>query len=165
MSDEIKRKRGRPAKDKGTAIAPNMTLVAKEGELILNIKPKKGRPPKAYNRKSANTTFRVTDDVLQKAEHLAARGLTYAQIANYFGVSYQTMLNIRKADEMLNLAIEKGKSHGIEQVAGTLYEKAIAGDTIAAIFYLKAIAGWRETSNVALAATVHMTFDKADASA
>ena len=165
MSDEIKRKRGRPKKDKGTAVAPNMMLVAKEGELILNIKPRKGRPPKCYTRKAPNTTFKVTDDVLQKAERLAARGLTYGQIAYYFGVSAEQLLLIRKADEMLNLAIEKGKSHGIEQVAGTLYEKALAGDTIAAIFYLKAIAGWRETSNVALAATVHMTFDKQDKSA
>ena len=165
MSDDIKRKRGRPSKNKGLVISPTVTLVAKEGELLLNIKPKKGRPPKSFVRKAPNTTFKVTDETLVKAEQLASRGLTYTQIAYYFGISAPQLSIIRKDDEMLNLAIERGKAHGIEKVSGVLFEKAMAGDTIAAIFYLKCIAGWRETSNVAIAASMHVTFDKQDASA
>lgn len=164
MSNEPK-KRGRPKKNNVTVLSPTVSLVAKEGELLLNLKPKVGRPPKSYIRKAPNTTFKVTDETLVKAEELARRGLTYTQIAYYFGISAPQLSILRKDDEMLNLAIERGKSHGIEKVAGTLYEKALAGDTIAAIFYLKCIAQWRETSNVAIAASMHVTFDKADASA
>src|SRR5699024_1231059 len=42
----------------------------------------------------------------------------------------------------------KGKNRAIASVGDTLLKKALDGDTISQIFYLKSQAGWRETSEV-----------------
>ena len=77
-------------------------------------------------------------------ERMAAQGMTVGQIAALLGVS-RGELRTRKAmaDQLMD-AVERGKSIGIGKVSEKLLEQAAGGNTIAAIFYLKAVAGWRE---------------------
>ena len=87
---------------------------------------KKGRP-----------SFEVTDEVIAKAEKLAAQGLTLEQIALTLGICYQTLNEKRKEFSDFSEAIKRGQAKGIAQVTNKLYGKAIEGDNTAMIFYLK----------------------------
>jgi len=82
-----------------------------------------------------------TEFDLKKVEELASKGLTQNQIAEYFGVAPATISNHKKF-EAFAASLSKGKSKGIAKVANSLFEKATNGDTAAAIFFLRAKAGW-----------------------
>ena len=89
-------------------------------------------------------TYKITPEVLEKAEAAAARGLTSEQIAECLGISKATLQRRNKDSEPFADAIKKGRAEGIRQVANSLFEQAIAGNTAAAIFFLKTRAGWSE---------------------
>ena len=85
----------------------------------------------------------------QKAEvETLAAVLNTEQIADYFGVSRRTFLNIRNRDPEVDALYKKGKARAIGVIAQSLIQKARAGDTACMIFYLKTQAGWRETAPV-----------------
>ena len=86
---------------------------------------------------------KITID-LERVQYLASRGLTFEEIAHNLGIGVSTLNRRREELEELNDAIKKGRSIGTETIANALFEKAIAGDTTAMIFYLKARAGWKE---------------------
>jgi hypothetical protein len=52
----------------------------------------------------------------------------------------------KKKNELIEFmeAIEKGKASGIGRVANKLFDLAMEGNVTAAIFFLKARAGWRD---------------------
>lgn len=77
-------------------------------------------------------------------ERMAAQGMTVGQIAALLGVSRSELRNRKAMADQLEDAVERGKSIGIGKVSEKLLEQAAGGNTIAAIFYLKAVAGWRE---------------------
>jgi len=77
-------------------------------------------------------------------ERMAAQGMTVGQIAALLGVSRSELRNRKAMADQLADAVERGKSIGIGKVSEKLLEQAAGGNTIAAIFYLKAVAGWRE---------------------
>ena len=77
-------------------------------------------------------------------ERMAAQGMTVGQIAALLGVSRSELRNRKAMADQLADAVERGKSIGIGKVSEKLFEQAAGGNTIAAIFYLKAVAGWRE---------------------
>lgn len=81
---------------------------------------------------------------IAQAETLASRGLTLEQIAAALGISTDTLGRRRKTDKALEHAILSGQAKGIAKVANALYEQAMGGNTTAAIFYLKARAGWTD---------------------
>lgn len=98
-------------------------------------------------RKGANLgrkPLHITEQMIKDAEVLSGRGLTYAQIAHYFGIHETTFY--RKIEEFpaLGEALMKGKSKTISQVAGKLIELIKGGSVPAAIFYLKTQAGWKD---------------------
>jgi hypothetical protein len=72
--------------------------------------------------------------------------LNQQQLADYFGFSKETLIQIFKRDSEALLMYKKGKSRAIADIAGSLISKARDGDTASAIFYLKTQAGWREVS-------------------
>jgi hypothetical protein len=72
--------------------------------------------------------------------------LNQQQLADYFGFSKETLIQIFKRDNDALLMYKKGKSRAIADIAGSLISKARDGDTASAIFYLKTQAGWREVS-------------------
>jgi hypothetical protein len=72
--------------------------------------------------------------------------LNQQQLADYFGFTKETLIQIFKRDPEALLMYKKGKSKAIADIAGSLISKARDGDTASAIFYLKTQAGWREVS-------------------
>lgn len=93
------------------------------------------RPPKIEH---------LSDEDLIKVEALAAV-LSRRQIADYFGISYDSWLRLEKRQPEVVQRYKIGKARAISDVANALLMKARKGNTAAAIFYLKTQAGWRET--------------------
>ena len=92
----------------------------------------RGRPPLTF-----------TDEQLGLIQGYAPF-LNQGQIADRLGVSQNGFRNAMERDPRIKEAIKKGKAEKIEKVAATLVEKALGGNIVAAIFYLKAQAGWKD---------------------
>ena len=90
--------------------------------------------------------FQITKAVCEKAETLAAQGLTLEQVARSLGISRDTLNEKRKAYSDFSDAIKRGQANGIEAVTNALFAKAMGGDNTAMIFYLKNRdpANWRD---------------------
>ena len=89
----------------------------------------------------------LTEEQTAKVEGLASH-FTTEQIADYFGIDRSTFYEIRKRQPEVFQQYKKGRARLIEEIASSLIRNAIAGDTAAMIFYLKAKAGWRETQSI-----------------
>lgn len=74
---------------------------------------------------------------LKEVQWLASRGLTQAQIAAYFGISPDTLLERKKDFPGFSEAIKKGQMQGLADITNALYAEACCGNVTAAIFYLK----------------------------
>lgn len=83
-----------------------------------------------------------------EVEKLASRGLTYEQVALSLGVNRRTFMRSRKANAELEEAFNRGRSKGIAQISNSLFDKAKKGNVVAQIFFLKCVAGWKETQAV-----------------
>lgn len=81
---------------------------------------------------------------VREVETLAAL-LNQDQIADYLGIARNTFRAICARDEEVAARYKKGKAKAIAHVANGLLQKARAGDTTCAIFYLKTQAGWVDT--------------------
>jgi len=82
-------------------------------------------------------------DKLAQVEKLAAV-LSKAQLADYFDISENTFRAIEERQPEVSEAYKRGKAKAIGNVATNLIQQAQAGNTTAAIFYLKTQAGWKE---------------------
>lgn len=87
---------------------------------------------------------------LVKVEALASRGLNNEQISNALGISERQLYYGKKFNAEFAEAIKRGKAKGVVKVANALMEKALAGDTTAMIFFLKAQGNWREIQRTEL---------------
>jgi hypothetical protein len=94
--------------------------------------------------KGGRPKFLITKEVMDKAESLAARGLTLEQTASCLGISYQTLNERKKEYVEFSDAIKKGQHKGISIIANALFESAKKGNTAAQIFYMKARADWKD---------------------
>jgi hypothetical protein len=81
-----------------------------------------------------------TDENRRKAAMYAGLGLTHEQIGSLLNISHNTVAKYYGED------IDRGKAEMIAKVAGNLAQRALQGDKIAQIFYLKCQAGWKDTS-------------------
>jgi IS30 family transposase len=89
----------------------------------------------------------LTDEQRAQVEALAAY-LTQEQIADYFGIARNTFLAMMERDENISERYKRGKARAIGAVAQSLIQQARDGDKVAAMFYLKTQAGWRETNHI-----------------
>lgn len=89
----------------------------------------------------------LTDKQKAEVQTLAAV-LTQEQIADYLGISRSTFYQILERDEEVSAQYKKGKAKAVGSVAQSLVQKALAGDTASAIFFLKTQAGWKEVQKV-----------------
>lgn len=87
--------------------------------------------------KVGRTPFKITEDIIKKVEALAAQGLTIDQISIVLGCNSSTLYNKKRQLRELNDAIKRGREKGIAKVTNALFNKAVAGDNIAMIFFLK----------------------------
>lgn len=101
----------------------------------------------------ARPVISLTPDQVREVETPAAL-LNQDQIADYFGIARNTFRAICERDAEVGEHYKRGKAKAIAHVANGLLQKARAGDTTSAIFYLKTQAGWRETASVEHTGTV-----------
>jgi len=95
-------------------------------------KKKAGRPRKKLN-----------DEQIAQVEALAAY-LSIEQISAYLGMSKVTFYEIMKRQPIISERYKRGKAKAIVSISQGLIREAQAGNTTAAMFYLKTQAGWRE---------------------
>lgn len=88
----------------------------------------------------------ITEELIEKAESLAARGLTVEQIASCLGMGERTLYEKKSLYPQLAQAIKDGQHKGVSIVANALFESAKSGNTTAQIFYMKARAKWKDSN-------------------
>lgn len=86
----------------------------------------------------------LTPEQAVQVEALAAY-LNNDQIADYLGISRTTLHEVMKRQPEVAEHYKRGKAKAIGIVAQSLIKKAQDGNVVAAIFYLKTQAGWKET--------------------
>lgn len=101
----------------------------------------------AEKNKGGRPMIVLTDKQKAELETLSAV-LNAEQIADYFGIGRTTFFAILERDEEVSELYKRGKAKAIGAVAQSLVQKARAGDTASAIFFLKTQAGWKETQKV-----------------
>jgi hypothetical protein len=92
--------------------------------------------------------FEITDDIIQKAESYASRGLNREQIADALGMGLSTMYEKMEKYPDFMEALKRGKAKGIAHVANCLIKNAENGNASAQIFYLKCQANWKDTDTL-----------------
>lgn len=85
----------------------------------------------------ARPPLEITEEFCEKAEQYAAQGLSVEQIALCLGIGESTLYNKQTKYKEFKDAIKRGRASGIQQVTNSLFNKALKGDNIAAIFFLK----------------------------
>jgi len=84
-----------------------------------------------------------TDDLRRQVRALAGMGVPHREIAPFIGISAPTLRKYYEAE------LHAGKWEANAKVAQSLFRKATGdgnGSVTAAIFWLKAQAGWKEAS-------------------
>ena len=74
---------------------------------------------------------------IERIEDLAAAGLTLAEMSAALGVGERTLYRRKKHVAALADAIKRGQARGAETVSNALFQRALAGDTTAIIWYEK----------------------------
>jgi hypothetical protein len=85
----------------------------------------------------------LTDEQKAQVEALAAV-LSQDQVADYFGIARNTFSAMMERDQEVFERYKRGKARAIKDVSQGLLQKALQGDTVCMMFYLKTQAGWRE---------------------
>jgi hypothetical protein len=95
-------------------------------------------PPK----KVTKPTFKPTDEERKLVEQMSAVGIPQSNIAMIIrdGIDDKTLRKHFRKE--LDTAATKANA----KIGGTLFNKAVNGDTSAAIFWAKTRMGWKETS-------------------
>ena len=80
---------------------------------------------------------------LRMVEDMAGRGAILDDIACVIGISPRTLDRWLKHEDV-RFAYKRGRAIAKDNIARTPYQKAMEGDTIAMIFWLKAQGGWSD---------------------
>lgn len=107
--------------------AKKIPAIKKTADAVDNSGKKKTKPP-----------YEPKDKLREQVAAFAMCGTRYADIAKCLGISLNTLKKYYM-DEL-----ELGSERANMLVAQSLYRQATSGNTIAAIFWLKTRAGWRE---------------------
>ena len=80
-----------------------------------------------------------TDETRKLVESTSGLGLPHEQIAILVGIDDKTLRKYYRAE------LDSGKAKANSQIAKTLYQKAVAGDTTSLIWWTKSQMRWSET--------------------
>lgn len=100
----------------------------------------------------------LTENEIRQVEVLA-QTLKIEQIAAFFGFSEPTFNRIKNRQPEVMIAYEKGIAKIVNKVGTNLIQKALAGDAVREIFFLKTRGGWKEDKS-ATSVTVDAEEDK-----
>ncbi|MFG6094099.1 hypothetical protein SPB21_02565 [Leptothoe sp. ISB3NOV94-8A] len=98
---------------------------------------------KVAKRKPGRPKKKVETKDLRIVEDMAGRGAKLDAIATVIGISPST-LDRWLTREDIRAAYERGRAISTDNIAQSLYDQAMAGNVTAAIFWLKAQAGWTD---------------------
>ncbi len=96
--------------------------------------------------KGGRPLIKLTNEQLEELKMIAPV-CTLQEIADYFGFSIDTFQRLKSRDEEVLRIYKKAKIQAKAMVGGSLMKKALAGDTTAAIFYMKTQGGWSSKGN------------------
>ena len=105
----------------------------------------------------------ITPELCEKAESLAAQGLTMEQIARCLGMCYDTLNEKSKRYSEFSDAIKDGQSKGVAVVTNALFTSAKGGNLGAQCFYLKNRAGWKDKTELDIPGGFNVTIGDKDA--
>lgn len=89
-----------------------------------------------------------TKEGLERLKTMMSYGLNVEQVAGIFKMHRATMYTLMERNPQIKIYMDEGRAIGIAKIAQSLAQRAIDGDTTAAIFYLKAQAGWKDRTEV-----------------
>jgi predicted DNA-binding protein (UPF0251 family) len=92
---------------------------------------------KINKKRKSSPTVIVDEAMLKSMEIFAGKGLNIEQIAALLGHSRATLYRLKKNSKKIETAIKKGRETAIGLVVGKLFDKAMQGDNVAMIFFLK----------------------------
>ena len=93
---------------------------------------------------------------LEIIRNLAEKGVRETDIAKSLGMCFDTWLRIKNENPEALKALEEAKQIEENELFGILYEKAVKGDSVAAMFLLKTRHGYREGAEVTNANQVNV---------
>tara|TARA_R100001443_G_scaffold115333_2_gene132850 strand:+ start:573 stop:959 length:387 start_codon:yes stop_codon:yes gene_type:complete len=99
------------------------------------------------NGEAGRPEITLTEDQIKEVETLAAV-LSTGDIADYFGIGRTTFYALMERNSDISERYKKGRAKAKGAIAGSLIQKARAGELGAQIFYLKTQCGWRETQHL-----------------
>lgn len=107
---------------------------------------------------------KYTDELLEDVRERALKGETDEEIAAGIGVSRSTLALWKVRHPEFSDALKSWKDEADDQVEHSLYRKALAGDTTAAIFWLKnrRKVEWRDKQEVEHTGNVTVTMGDHD---
>jgi|TARA_B100000959_G_scaffold144531_1_gene151807 hypothetical protein len=79
----------------------------------------------------------ITEEFLEKVEHLAARGLSQQQVCDALGFSETWWYDAKQKNSDISESFKRGAARGLAEVSNAIYEQALNGSTGAACFFLK----------------------------
>jgi hypothetical protein len=85
--------------------------------------------------------LKPTEEQRRMVKSMAAMGIRQDEIARKLEIRSPKTLRVHFRDEL-----DRGATDANYNVANALYKQAMEGSTVAAIFWLKTRAGWRERS-------------------
>ena len=103
----------------------------------------------------------LTPEQVEQVGKLASV-LKLEDIADFLGISDDTLRRRMHEDPNILRAYKGGKQRAIAGVATSLLQQARDGNITAMIFYLKTQAGWRETQNMEHSGGIVIEFLDAD---
>ena len=81
---------------------------------------------------------------LDTIRNLAERGVKETDIVKALGISYPTWLRIKEENEEARRTLEEARQIEENKLFGVLFDKAMNGDSTAAMFLLKTRHGYKE---------------------
>lgn len=106
----------------------------------------------AKNKGGRPTKFK--EDMIPMVEKLAGLGLTEREIAEFFGICQETLMNYKKQHESFLEAIKKGKLKAEISMTRSLFTSGTqSGNVTAMIFWLcnRVPAKWKHVSKILIA--------------
>ena len=94
--------------------------------MIQRFKKKRGPKPRL-----------ITEEFLERVEHLAARGLSQQQVCDALGFSETWWYDAKQKNSDISESFKRGAARGLAEVSNAIYEQALNGSTGAACFFLK----------------------------
>ena len=106
------------------------------------------RKPKSEQKKRGPKPKKRTPIDLDQIETMGKCGLIFEQVGHLFGYAKTQFYELAQTQPEIRERYEKGKAQGVEAVSQALMGKALKGDTVAAIFYLKCQGKWRDNTRI-----------------